>query len=565
VRRCPLLLCALLLLGPSPASAKTVSIDPSMDQTKINAAIASLAAGDTLQVKAGQYKATLDLKLTGTAAAPITVSGELSGGVRPQITASADAYQEVIRLRTGTAYLTVQNLHLTMTGSDVQAGIYFDSGVHHITIRSCEIENITGIGIQLQTKSDINTVLIESNHIHHTGTNLTVGSNGGQGFTAGGFDPSGATSGVYGLTLRHNLIHDTRGQEGDCAKLMYGVYASLMEDNVLYDCPRGVAQAENYGVTSYGSGPAHYASAADSNIIRRNLLYRTAGVNAGEKNVAIYAGPGTVVENNLVIQADIGIAARLESEVSTLRNLRVVSNTVYSVTDHAFSIRGTQTADASVVVANNALVAVNASAFGYRWPDAMGQTVALNNYYSGQDYAEVKAPAMIKLTAAPTALFAASSTAIPGADFLPKAGGGLIDTGSAAQAPATDFDLSPRPAGAGPDVGAYETGGSSHWALALDFKGSAAQPGADGAVHSDANANPGSDGAVLRNEAGQPISGDGKLTGDGARRASDGCSCHTTSGPPALAHPLAVLAVLALFSFRRYGRARKARRSSSAR
>ena len=45
------------------------------------------------------------------------------------------------------------------------------------------------------------------------------------------------------LVLRQNLVHDTQGQEGDCAKFMYGVFASTMEDNVFYACPRGVAQA----------------------------------------------------------------------------------------------------------------------------------------------------------------------------------------------------------------------------------------------------------------------------------------------------------------------------------
>jgi hypothetical protein len=68
--------------------------------------------------------------------------------------------------------------------------------------------------------------------------------------------------------VRHNLVHDNVGQEGDCLKFMYGVYASIFEDNVMYNCPRGVStESENYGITSYGSGAVNYTIAADDNIV----------------------------------------------------------------------------------------------------------------------------------------------------------------------------------------------------------------------------------------------------------------------------------------------------------
>ena len=501
-----------------------------MSQGDIIQAIASLTPGDALNFAAGDYSGiTLDLQLTGTAQNPITVRGD-TGGARPRIIANADAYQEAIRVRPGSAFLIIEHLHLTMTGNDVQAGVYFDEGVHDITIRDCEISDVTGIGIQMQTKSDIHDVLIDSNHIHHTGTNLQQGSNGGQGFTAGGFGAGTATTGVYGLVLRHNVVHDTRGQEGDCMKFMYGVYASVMEDNVAYDCPRGVAQEENYGLTSYGSGPAHYQNAAESNVIRRNLLLRTGGVQAGEKNVAIWAGPGTTVENNVIITTDIGIAARQESEVSNLRNLRVLHNTIYDVTDHAFSIRGTQNSDDSVVVANNVFITVDGSAFGYRWPDGMGGSVAEANFFTGQDYAEVSEPAMIRLNDAPTAVFVNPSTTVPGADFMLVMGGPLVDVGSTVAGTADDFDLTSRPQGSGVDVGAYEEGGdpAEHWSLDVAFKGSTGTGGTSGAGGSGgtggAAGSGGSGGSGGTSATGGTSGAGGTGTGASAGTAGSGAS-----------------------------------------
>ena len=303
--------------------------------------------------------------------------------------------------------------------------------------------------------SDVHDITIVDNHIHDTGTNTSDGGNGGQAFTAGGFTAQSATTGVYHLLLRHNLVHDTKGQEGDCMKFMYGVYASVMEDNVAYNCPRGVSQMENYGLTSYGSGVGHADKAADDNILRRNLLANTRGKDATENNVAIYAGPGTTVENNLIIAANVGITARLEDEVPQMRNLRVVHNTVYGVTDHAFSIRGCQDSDATVVVSNNVFVVVDPNAFGYRAPDPVGGMVFVANYFTGMDYAEASAPAVQAITQPLADVFVSPNEALDQADFMPAMGSVLVDAADPATSSADDFDLAARSVGQA-DVGAYE-------------------------------------------------------------------------------------------------------------
>jgi MYXO-CTERM domain-containing protein len=543
------------LLAAAPAGAADYTLSPGVTQAQVAAQLDKLQPGDTLTLMPGDYMGIdLDLMhadmsgIAGTATAPIVITGMPDGsGALPHVVADTDNYQEAVRLRPGCAFVTIQNLHLSAVGGQTQAGIFVDSGVNNITVTGNVIENVTGIGIQIQTQSDVHDFLVEHNAIYDTGTNTGDGNNGGQAFTAGGFDPSTATTNVYNLVVRGNLVHDNKGQEGDCLKFMYGVFASRFEDNVMYNCPRGVSgETENYGITSYGSGVGHYTKAADDNIVQRNLVIGTAATQSGHDNVAIYVGPGTLVMNNVILQSDQGIAARLESEASEMRNLSVVNNTVYGATDNAFSIRGCSQADSSVVVTSNAFLAVQASGFGYRMPDPIGSMIATANYYEGQDYAEAPPPVMNKLTAPASALFVSPSMKVPGADFMLAPGSPLVDKGDAKTAPMDDFDLAMRPAGNGPDVGAYELRPdlSDHWALALAFKGSVAMGGLPDA------------GGLGTGGAGGGSSGSSGAQGGGGSGAggkSGGCKCATPGAPagPAAAPAIAMAALIGAMRRRR--------------
>jgi hypothetical protein len=518
-----------------------------MSQDQIAALIDSLQPGDTLTFAAGTYQGReIDLHhkdgspIVGTSGAPITIQGvKAADGTLPHLIADTGQYQEAVAFESGDAFIVLEDLALSSVGSTTQAGVRIDDGTNNLTIQGCQIFDTTGIGIQAETHSNIHDVTIVDNQIYDTGTNGTDGGNGGQAFTAGGFTPDKATTGVYRILIRHNLIHDNMGQEGDCMKFMYGVYASVMEDNVAYNCPRGSAQAENYGLTSYGSGVGHADNAADNNILRRNFLANTRGLSASEDNVAIYAGPGTTVENNLIVVANIGIAARLESEVPNMRNLRVVHNTVYDVTDHAFSIRGSQNADASVVVANNALIAVQASAFGYRAPDPLGGTVFVANYFTGQDYAEASAPAVIAITQPIAEVFTAPSSTIDKADFMPLMASVLVDHADPPTSSTEDFDLAPRPFGPAADVGCYEFRSdlSNHWQIGAGFKGS--------------------QGAGPIPPSSSSSTGSGTSTGGGTSTSKSGCGCTVVGDPNRASWLVAVLALGAAMGGRRCRRGRR--------
>jgi hypothetical protein len=189
----------------------------------VAAVIDMLMPGDSLTLMPGTYDGVdLDLLhanmtgVAGTAAAHITITGMPDGmGNLPTIVADTSNFQEAMRLRPGCAYLDVSNLHLTHKGDNTQAGIFVDSGVHDITVKYCIIDHVTGIGIQLQTESDVHDFLIEHNAIYDTAD----GNNGGQAFTAGGFDATTATTNVYHLPSRPRASTGRwRSARGRCSR-----------------------------------------------------------------------------------------------------------------------------------------------------------------------------------------------------------------------------------------------------------------------------------------------------------------------------------------------------------
>ncbi len=450
----------------APAWAVILYVNPSATQAEVDGKVASLAPGDELVFASGDYSGiTLQLQLQGTAQAPITIRGAFPGP-RPRIIANADLFQEPVRFLSGSSHVIIEQLHLTMTGSLTQSGVRFDDDVHDVTIRCNEISDINGIGIDLELKNDVHDILFEDNHVHHTGMNVSDPNNAGSGFSAGAFSGSTSVTGVHDLVLRGNVVHDTQGQDGNCMRFLYGVYDSIMQDNVVYACPRGATGTSPYALLSVGTGAAWSGDLTQNNILRRNLVVDSIGPVPGTSYVAIYAGSGTTVANNVVVNADHGIVARPEGV--PMRNLRVNHNTVYGAEEEAFSMIA-DGADSTVIVANNVFLTSSPAAFGYRFLANGGVPVIESNYYTGSDLAELPASAMAVLTASLAETFVNASGSIPGADFMPLPTGPLVDVGSNVVSATKDFDQAPRPFGSARDIGAYEwrTDLSDHRALDL--------------------------------------------------------------------------------------------------
>lgn len=110
------------------------------------------------------------------------------------------------------------------------------------------------------------------------------------------------------------------------------------------------------------------------------------------------------------------------------------------------------------------------------------------------------------------------------------------------------FDLSPRPDGAGPDVGAYEHRAdlTEHWPLALGFKGGFGTGGIPGAGGGSGGSGTG----------GTPSSGGTNAAGSGGAKSeggdSSGCGCEVAGSSGRAPWWLSVAALALVGARRRY-------------
>ena len=234
-----------------------------------------------------------------------------------------------------------------------------------------------------------------------------------------------------------------------------------------------------------------------------------------------------IVRNNIVLNCDgygIGISNTAPAE-GNIDNVTMVNNTVYNDdASDAECLYLSATMNATVTISNNALYCPNTEAVSCS--GLYSSATVADNYVEGtvsggagcsEDGSE--------FIDGGTAATAFINPAIPplAADFWPKSGSALTDTGNATDAPADDFNAVTRTGT--DDVGAYEGGTCSYnngWALAQTVKGSVS------VCSSEVCGN----GAVEGGEAcddGNLAAGDCCNT-DCTAKASVGTSCNDSAG-----------------------------------
>lgn len=186
----------LLLLSLPPADAATLHADPATYRK----ALAGLAAGDTLVLKAGVYERGLPLSgCRGTAEAWITIQGPETGTAEIRQAASANC-AELERC----AYVALKRLTFQGTGVSGQFGISAKGGaanpVPHILIEDCVISDFATSqqAVGISTKCPAWGWVIRGNVIRRCGTGLYLGNSNGA-------DPF-----IHGV-IENNLVHDTVG------------------------------------------------------------------------------------------------------------------------------------------------------------------------------------------------------------------------------------------------------------------------------------------------------------------------------------------------------------------
>jgi hypothetical protein len=430
-----LFICSLLCLASGRSfAARTIEIFPGTNI--FGPAAQSLVAGDTLIVHQGTYNETnrMSIQVRGTASEPITIMGA-PGEAKPVITRPSTAsLQNTINIEGSATYLTMRGLEVVGNGGD---GVNMSGLVSFITLEDLVIHDID-VGINF--RNSMNNITVRRNHIYNTG--ILGGT--GEGMYVG---CNNATCIVSNSLIEQNWIHDslTGTTQGDGIEVKVGSYANIVRDNVIYN--RAYPGIFVYGT---GSNPV--------NVVEGNVVW-----NSLE---GIYAVADAVVRNNIVFNSGTGLSLYGHAQVSQLKNVTAVNNTLYNNSDGIY-MRWSSSA-LNMVLANNAIYSPGKTALNTS--GSVG-TFAANYVEGGADRA-LDGTAFVNGGTAGNAFVAPDSM-----NFWLKTTSPLLNVASGGFAPAIDFNAVTRVAPY--DVGAYETNGAATnpgWAITAGFKNVSAPP-----------------------------------------------------------------------------------------
>jgi hypothetical protein len=444
------ILLALLFLSSSfsDAASRVIEIYPSNADTTCNEefenVVNTLMPGDVLVLHGGIYSQSCRRLITGrngTPDAPIIIEAAL--GEAPILTRPDNAthsYPENNIEIENSSYLIIRGLGFR--GGDI--GVRFMGSINHITFEDNEVYE-TGANALALNSGNSDSMVLRRNHIHHTGLD-TSSSTTGEGMYLGcNYNTCRLTNSL----IEGNYIHHLRATNdggNDGIEVKVGSYGNVIRDNVIHDTTIGTRYP---CIFVYGGG-------VDLNRVEGNAMW-----NCGE---AIYAVADAIVQNNIIFSSDVGIASYSHVQVSQMRNLTVVNNTIYGNGECLYARWSSVT---NAVLANNAIYCPSTTAV-----DASGfsnvQVAITNNYVEGDVAGASIDNQHFFAGGTATAAFIDPGTA----NFWPQATSILLGKADPAYSPAADFNNTSRIAPI--DVGAYETNGSltnPGWQIQQGFKG----------------------------------------------------------------------------------------------
>ena len=398
-------------------------------------AVESLAPGDTLIVHQGVYadNGRISITVKGTVNSPVVIKGAESE-TPPLITRSASAaIQNTINIE-GAAYLTIKGLEIAGNGGD---GINLNGTPSYITLEDLHIHDVD-VGVNFRSSMD--HITVRRNHIHRTG----IDGGTGEGMYVG---CNNATCVVRDSLIENNWIHDTLPgtTQGDGIEVKVGSHSNTIRDNIIYNMTYP-------GIFIYGGG---------------------AGINTVEGNViwncleGIYAVADAIVRNNIVFNSGTGLSLYGHAQVSQMKNVTAVNNTLYNNTDGVYVRWGSTT---NMILANNAIYSPGKTAIN----SSSGiQGTVRSNYVEGRMSGEQ----IDNLKFFSGGSYSAAFVNASGMNFWPKPSSPLVSVANASFIPGLDFNGTTRTSPY--DVGAYEANGltaNPGWKIAPGFKAIGSQP-----------------------------------------------------------------------------------------
>lgn len=288
----------------------------------------SLRPGDELILGPGIYCQTGRrlIEVSGTPEKPILIRG--MGADQTILTRPGEpsARHEFEGTEFRGAHLIIRGLHFR--GGD--RGLVFRGGSHHITLEDSEISNTSNNGLTLNS-GDTHHFIIRRNHIHHTGNlDPAIGGTEGEGMYIG---CNNAKCIAHDHLIEGNEIHHLRanGRGGnDGIEIKYGSYGNIVRNNVIHTIFPALKGTKYPCIFAYGTLDAHQDR---PNIIEGNLLW-----DCGE---AIQVVSDAVVQNNIILNSQRGLAAYYHKQVPIQRNLRIEKNTFFGTrVDLQFGLQG---------------------------------------------------------------------------------------------------------------------------------------------------------------------------------------------------------------------------------
>ncbi len=356
--------------------------------------------GDTVHVQDGSY-AGFYLERSGSAGNPITF---LAAGANVQISADNGTTPDGINIENA-SYVVIDGF---IVNNRTRAGIRTALS-SFVTVRNCRCGYNGGWGIFSGHAYDFT---IENNETHHSVAEhgIYVSNSGDRPIIRGNISHHNYANGIH--------------MNGDASQGEDGIISeALVEANIIYE-----------NGTAGGSGIN--MDGVSNSVVRNNLLYdnHASGISLYQIDGATGSTGNLVINNTIVNAANARWCLNINngSSGNTVRN-----NVLYNY--HSF--RGVITIDASSRPGFSSDYNTVMSRFSI---DDGATVISLASWQAlGYDAHSI--------IATPAQLFV-----VPASDFHLSETSPALDAGTAANAPSVDVEGSPRPAGAGYDIGAYE-------------------------------------------------------------------------------------------------------------
>jgi len=382
----------------------------------------AMTAGDTVYIRAGTYRERVTPRQSGADGAWITYTAY--PGEAPVIDGAGVEVPEWAGLfdLAATAYIRVSGLRIVNSVSHPHNPGILADGSQHIVIKDNSITNTNDSGIGVWSSSDV-----------------TVAGNAVEKACQARWNECISVGTSDTVVVRGNIVHDS-DKEGICIK-------------------DGSSNVRVYGNEVYGTRAVGFYVDAQARHTHSIEVFGNLAHDIAENGFALASEVGGLLEDisvhNNIAYANGWTGIQVTAcciEIHPMADIRIINNTFYDNGrgDWGGGVYIENPQIQSVVIRNN-LVSRNLSFQIVVDPGVpMSEIAADHNLIDGfrGDPAEITGEAHIE--GDPQFIDA------PGADFHIARTSPAVDSASAEGAPPADYDGTPRPQGAGFDIGAFE-------------------------------------------------------------------------------------------------------------